>query len=81
MEQDFTVLNYGVYFWSDTELYSKYVHLAHRLHSDYHCGEGFNVYKHLLSCFQCFVWSDSGNGNHAYLAVLCRVQTVISGIE
>jgi len=45
VEQDFTVLNYSVYFWSDTEVYSKYVHLAHRLRSEYNYGEDFNVYQ------------------------------------
>jgi len=45
VEQDFTVLNYSVYLWSDTELYSKYVRLAHRQRSEYHCGEDFNVYQ------------------------------------
>jgi hypothetical protein len=43
--EHFTVLNYSVYFLSDTEEYSKYVHLVHRLYSEYHCGEDFNVYQ------------------------------------
>ena len=45
MEQDFTVLNYSVCFWSDTEVYIKYVHLARRVPSEYNCGEDFNVYQ------------------------------------
>jgi len=34
--------------------------------------------KHVLTCFQCFVKSDFGKGNHAYLAVPYRLQAVIS---
>lgn len=45
VEQHFTVLNYSVYFWSDIEVYSKYVRLVHRVYNKYHYGEDFNVYQ------------------------------------
>jgi hypothetical protein len=80
VEQEFTVVNYSVYFWSDTEVYSKYVHLNHRLHSEYHCGEDSVVHQTPFKlCSVLCLELISGKRNYAHLAVPYMVEAVISG--
>jgi hypothetical protein len=80
VEQEFTVVNYSVYFWNDPEVHSKYVHLNDRLHSEYHCGEDSDVYHTLFRlCSLLCLELISGKGNYAYLAGPYMVEAVISG--